>query len=261
MRVGLFIPCYMDAFEPEVGVATLQLLERFGCQVEYPFDQTCCGKPMTNSGCHAESAATEALFVKNFSKFDYIVAPSGSCVHQVRENLTAIPQTDEVAAVRSRTLELTEFLHDVLKVDAFPWAEFPHRVGIHYNCNSMRGIGIASPSEIKAPRFSKPKDLLSKVKGIELVEPARWDECCGFGGTFSVFEPAVSAKMGYDKVSDFAKSGAEYIVSADSSCLIHQQGCARRIGLDIKFVHIARVLNGDSLGALRGFPYGSVGDR
>ena len=104
MRVGLFVPCYVDAFEPEVGIATLELLERVGLHVEYPFDQTCCGQPMANTGCHAEAAATEALFVKNFSDFDYVVAPSGSCVHQVREHLTAIPQTDEVKAVRRQHL-------------------------------------------------------------------------------------------------------------------------------------------------------------
>jgi Fe-S oxidoreductase len=96
MRVGLFIPCYMDAFEPEVGVATLELLERLGCTVEYPVDQTCCGQPMTNTGCHREAAGAEALFVKNFSGYDFIVAPSGSCVHQVRVNMTTIEQTPEV---------------------------------------------------------------------------------------------------------------------------------------------------------------------
>jgi L-lactate dehydrogenase complex protein LldE len=244
MRVGLFIPCYMDAFEPEVGVATLELLERFDCDVEYPFDQTCCGQPMTNTGCLAESAATEALFAKNFAGYDYIVGPSGSCVHQVREHLTAVEQTDEVREVRARTFELTEFLHDILKVEEFPWAEFPHKVGIHYNCNSLRGIGLASPSELNKPSYSKPLDLLKKVKGIEFVHPARWDECCGFGGTFCVFEPGVSAKMGYDKVSDHAQAGAEYIVSADSSCLMHQKGCAERLGLPLRFIHIARILNG-----------------
>jgi L-lactate dehydrogenase complex protein LldE len=244
MRVGLFIPCYMDAFEPEVGVATLELLERFGCDVEYPFDQTCCGQPMTNTGCLAESAATEALFVKNFAGYDYVVGPSGSCVHQVREHLTAVEQTDDVREVRARTFELTEFLHDILKVEEFPWAEFPHKVGIHYNCNSLRGIGLASPSELNKPSYSKPLDLLKKVKGIEFVHPARWDECCGFGGTFCVFEPGVSAKMGYDKVSDHAQAGAEYIVSADSSCLMHQKGCAERLGLPLRFIHIARILNG-----------------
>jgi L-lactate dehydrogenase complex protein LldE len=244
MRVGLFIPCYMDAFEPETGIATLELLERLGCDVAYPFDQTCCGQPMTNTGCHAESAATEALFVKNFAAYDYIVGPSGSCVHQVREYLTAVEQTDDVRKVRARTFELTEFLHDILKVEEFPWAEFPHKVGIHYNCNSLRGIGLASPSELNRPFYSKPLDLLKKVKGIEFVQPARWDECCGFGGTFCVFEPGVSAKMGYDKVSDHAQAGAEYIVSADSSCLMHQKGCAERLGLPLRFIHIARILNG-----------------
>jgi L-lactate dehydrogenase complex protein LldE len=244
MRIGLFIPCYIDAFEPEIGIATLELLERFGCEVDYPFDQTCCGQPMANTGCHAEAAATEALFVKNFTGYDYIVGPSGSCVHQVREHLNAVEQTADVRAVRKRTFELTEFLHDVLKVEAFPWASFPHKVGVHYNCNSLRGLGLASASELGGVPFSKPKALLSKVRGIEFVEPSRPDECCGFGGTFCVFEPAVSARMGYDKVSDHANAGADYIVSADSSCLLHQKGCAERIGVPIKFIHIARILNG-----------------
>jgi L-lactate dehydrogenase complex protein LldE len=244
MRVGLFVPCYVDAFEPEVGIATLELLERLGCTVEYPFDQTCCGQPMTNTGCHAEAAATEALFVKNFSGFDYVVAPSGSCVHQVREHLTAIPQTDAVRHVRASTYELVEFLHDVLKVKALPWANFPHKVAYHTNCNALRGIHHARPTELVKPYYSKPLDLLRLVNGVELVDLARPDECCGFGGTFSVFEPAVSAKMGYDKVADQNRAGAEYVVSADSSCLMHQKGCAERLGLPLKYIHIAQVLNG-----------------
>ena len=244
MRVSLFVPCYVDAFEPEVGIATLELLERLGLDVAYPYDQTCCGQPMTNTGCHAEAAATEALFVRNFANFDAIVCPSGSCVHQVREHLTAIPQTDEVNAVRARTYELVEFLHDVLKIEALPWAEFPHRVAYHSNCNALRGIHHARPSELTAPFYSKPLALLGKVRGVKFVELARPDECCGFGGTFSVFEPAVSAKMGYDKVVDQSRAGAEYVVSADSSCLMHQKGCAERLGLPLKFIHIAQVLNG-----------------
>lgn len=244
MRIGLFVPCYVDAFEPEVGIATLELLERFGLDVEYPYDQTCCGQPMTNTGCHQEAAATEALFVKNFTGFDYVVAPSGSCVHQVREHLTAIPQTEEVRRVRERTYELVEFLHDVLEVEALPWARFPHKVAYHANCNALRGIKHARPSELNLPYFSKPLNLLRKVDGVELVDLARPDECCGFGGTFSVFEPAVSAKMGYDKVADQKRAGADYVVSADSSCLMHQKGCAERLGLPLKYIHIAQVLNG-----------------
>jgi len=246
MRVGLFIPCYMDAFEPEVGIATLELLERLGCTVEYPVDQTCCGQPITNTGCHQDAAAAEALFVKNFSGYEFIVAPSGSCVHHVRDNLDAVEQTSEVRAVRERTFEIVEFLHDIQKVDTFPWARFPHRVGLHNSCGTLRRLGHAKPSELHEPFFSKPMDLLTKVEGIEFATPARPDECCGFGGTFSVFEEVVSTKMGYDKVSDHARAGAEYIVSADTSCLMHQQGCAERIGVPIKFIHIAQILNGAS---------------
>jgi len=246
MRIGLFIPCYIDAFSPEVGIATLELLERLGHEVVYPRDQTCCGQPMANSGFNAEATDTKALFVRNFSGFDYVVAPSGSCVQHVRDDFDAIEQTAEVKEVRSPTVELVEFLHDILKVEAFPWARFPHRIGLHHNCGTLRRLGHQTPSELHEPFFSKPRDLLSKVAGIEFVTPARPDECCGFGGTFSVFDEVVSTKMGYDKVSDHARAGAEYIVSADSSCMMHQQGCAERIGLPIKFIHIAQILNGAS---------------
>src|SRR5712675_1535399 len=191
MRIGLFIPCYIDAFFPEVGIATLELLERFSHDVHYPRDQTCCGQPMANSGFNAECANTEALFVRNFSGFDYVVSPYDSC-------------------------------------------------------GTLRRLKHALPSELHEPFFSKPIDLLSKVDGIEFVRPARPDECCGFGGTFSVVEEVVSKKMGYDKVRDHAQAGAEYIVSADSSCLMHQRGCAERIGVPMKFIHIAEILNGAS---------------
>jgi L-lactate dehydrogenase complex protein LldE len=162
----------------------------------------------------------------------------------VRENLTAIEQTPEVVKVRRSTFELVEFVHDVLQVREFPWAAFPHTVGLHNGCASLRALRTASMSEINEPAFSKPMALLSKVKGIRFVMPQRPDECCGFGGTFSVFEEPVSARMGHDKVSDHAQAGAQYIVSADMSCLMHQKGCAERLGLPLKFIHIAQVLNG-----------------
>jgi L-lactate dehydrogenase complex protein LldE len=244
MKIALFVPCYIDAFYPEVGIATLELLERLGCEVDYPLDQTCCGQPMANGGCHDDARAAEALFARNFAGYEHIVTPSGSCAHHVRDHLTAIEQTDEVRAVRANTLELVEFLHDVLQVREFPWAEFPHKVGLHIGCSTLRGLNEASCSEIAGPRFSKPRTLLEGVKGVEFVAPARPDECCGFGGTFSVYEEPVSAKMGQDKVADHLKAGAHYIVSPDMSCLMHQQGCARRLALPVKFMHIAQVLNG-----------------
>ncbi len=244
MKVALFVPCFVDAFFPEVGIATLELLERFGVEVDYPFHQTCCGQPLANGGHQADVAPVEALFVENFKGYEYIVSPSGSCTHHVRNHLDAIPQTEEVRDVRTRTYELVEFLHDILQVSDFPWAEFPHKVGLHNSCSTLRALRHASMSELGEPEFSKPMALLNKVKGISFASPKRRDECCGFGGTFSVLEEPVSAKMGYDKVKDHKTAGAEYIVSADSSCLMHQQGCAERLGLDLKFIHIAQILNG-----------------
>jgi L-lactate dehydrogenase complex protein LldE len=158
--------------------------------------------------------------------------------------MTAIEQTDAVLQVRRNTYELVEFVHDVLQVYEFPWAGFEHKVGLHIGCSTLRGLHEAKTSEIDGPAFNKPARLLSAVKGIEFVQPQRIDECCGFGGTFSVFEEPVSAKMGYDKVSDHHQAGAEYIVSPDMSCVMHQRGCAERMGLPIKFIHIAQVLNG-----------------
>jgi L-lactate dehydrogenase complex protein LldE len=245
MKVALFVPCYIDAVFPEVGIATLELLERLGCSVEYPADQTCCGQPMANSGCQEDAAATEALFVDCFKDFDTIVGPSGSCVHHVRRNLDAIAQTPEVRKVRAGTRELVEFVHDDLKVTDFPWAGFSHTVGLHNSCSAVRGLGHARPSErVNEPYFSKTRNLLEKVAGLKLVELDRPDECCGFGGSFCVTDEAVSAKMGYDRVHDFDRHGAEYIVSADMSCLLHMKGVIDRLKLPMQVIHIAQILNG-----------------
>src|SRR5271168_1490713 len=172
MNVGLFIPCYIDAFFPEVGVATLELLEKLGCSVEYPRQQTCCGQPMANSGCQDDAAATEAHFVECFKQFDTTVGPSASCVHHIRDHLDAIEQTTEVRHVRAHTRELVDFLYDDLKVAGFPWKPvFAHKVGLHDSCSAVRGLGHTRPSElVYEPYFSKTRDLLRKVEGLELVE-------------------------------------------------------------------------------------------
>ena len=163
------------------------------------------------------------------------MTPSGSCVHQVRFNFDAIEQTDEVKQVRAKTFELVEFLHDILKVGCVSVGGISAsgRVCTTIATRFAVFVSPACPSCARAV-LSKPMDLLGKVKGIEFVHLARPDECCGFGGTFSVFEEGVSAKMGHDKVRDQHRAGAEYIVSSDSSCMMHQQGCAERIGVPHK---------------------------
>ena len=242
MRVGLFIPCYIDQFYPNVGIATLQLLEKLGCKVSFPLNQTCCGQPMANSGFAALSKGCDKNFVTNFKEFDYIVAPSGSCVLHIKEHLKDDAESTSAEHIRHHIYELTEFLTDILKVENIT-ASFPYKVGLHNGCHGQRGLHLSSMSELVAPKFSKPEKLLSLVKGVQLSNPVRSDECCGFGGTFCVFEEAVSVKMGKDRVREHAANDVEYITGVDVSCLMHMEGILKRNGSKIKTIHIAEILN------------------
>jgi len=242
MTVGLFIPCYVDQFYPGAAIATLQLLEKLGITVVYPPKQTCCGQPMANSGYEHLTAGCNELFIDNFSDFDYIVSPSGSCILHIKDHLHSENRENEAVQVRRKVYELTEFLTDILKVDHLD-AVFPHKVGVHQSCHGQRGLKISQMTELVAAPFSKPGQLLKMVKGIELIPLSRQDECCGFGGTFCVAEEAVSVKMGVDRVSDHLEHGAEYITGADMSCLMHMEGILRRQGSKVKVVHIAEILN------------------
>ncbi len=248
MIVGLFIPCYINQFYPGVGVATLELLERLGLDVRYPAGQTCCGQPMANAGFERETMDVCRLFVETFHAFEYIVAPSGSCVHHVREHYDILEQDERVAHVRARTYELCDFLVNVLGVDDVG-AEFPRRVGLHESCHGLRGLHLGTPSELILTHSSVPQRLLRNVRGITLVEPDRRDECCGFGGTFAVTEEAVSVKMGIDRIQDHLRHGAEVITATDMSCLMHLEGILRRRNLPLRVAHIAEILNSRTSGA------------
>ncbi len=245
MKVALFIPCYIDLIFPKVGIATIGLLERLGIEVVYPENQTCCGQPMANEGDQKNAAKIEKTFCKNFENLDvdYIIGPAGSCVKHVRLHMDAVEQTPAVKEIRTKTLELVEFLHDVLNVRDFPWAEFNHKIAIHNSCSAIRGLHLMSRFEWMEPKFNKTQDVLENVKGIHIEEIDRPEECCGFGGTFCVTDERVSSKMGQDKVADYTRHGIEYVVSPDMSCLMHQEGVAEREKSPIKFVHVAQVLN------------------
>jgi L-lactate dehydrogenase complex protein LldE len=242
MKVGLFVPCYIDQFYPDVAIATYQLLKKLGCEVSYPMDQTCCGQPMANSGFSDLTKGCDINFVKNFRDFDYIVAPSGSCVLHIKEHLKEGAQPAELEKLRQSVYELSEFLIDVLGVTDLK-ASFPHRVGIHISCHGQRGLHLSSMSELVAPEFSKPEQLLRMVDGLELLKPARIDECCGFGGTFCVFEEAVSVKMGKDRIKEHLANDVEFITGGDTSCLMHLEGILKRQGNKVKTIHLAEILN------------------
>ncbi|GGH01703.1 (Fe-S)-binding protein [Mucilaginibacter phyllosphaerae] len=243
MKVGLFIPCYVDQFYPNAAIATLELLEKQGIAVGYPARQTCCGQPMANSGYEHLTEGCNSLFVDNFAGYDYIVTPSGSCALHLKEHLHTKKNNGVALGMRKKIYELTEFLTDVLKVKKLD-AKFPHRVGLHQSCHGQRGLKLAQMTELTAAPFSKPAALLGMVEGVELVPLTRPDECCGFGGTFCVAEEAVSVKMGKDRVADHEQNGAEYITAADLSCLMHMEGILHRKNSSVKVIHIAEILNG-----------------
>jgi L-lactate dehydrogenase complex protein LldE len=244
MKVGLFIPCYVDQFYPQVGIATLRLLEKSGCEVIFPMSQTCCGQPMANSGYAGLGDGCNKNFIDNFHGLDYIVSPSGSCVLHIKEHLHDPKREADAAYIRQHIYELTEFLTDVLNLSTLT-ASFPHRVGLHVSCHGQRGLNTSSMSERVSPAFSKPEQLLRLVAGIQVLKPVRPDECCGFGGTFCVFEEAVSVKMGKDRLTEHRANDVEYITGTDVSCLMHLEGILKRQGSNIKTVHIAEILNAE----------------
>lgn len=242
MKVSLFIPCYVDQFYPNIAIATFELLQKLGCEVEYPLNQTCCGQPLANSGFNGMTSACNKNFTENFKEADYIVCPSGSCALHVKEHLHDETNPAKAEQIRNRVYELTEFLTDILKVKEMN-VSFPHKVGMHISCHGQRGLHLSSMTELVAPEFSKPEQLLNMVKDLELSYPKRKDECCGFGGTFCVFEEAVSVKMGKDRITEHSENDIEYITGGDVSCLMHLEGILRRQKSPVKIIHIAEILN------------------
>ena len=172
MKVGLFIPCYINAVYPEVGRASYELLQKVGCEVDYPLDQTCCGQPMANAGFEKDARALAEHMNELFARYDYVVGPSASCVVFVREGYPRLLKDyREHACVDARIWEICEFLHDVVRPTRLD-ARFPHRVSLHNSCHGVRHMGLSSPSEEQVPYHSKLRDLLSLVEGIDVVEPA-----------------------------------------------------------------------------------------
>ena len=241
MKIGLFVPCYVNSLFPEVGVATYKLLKHLNIDVDYPLNQTCCGQPMANAGFENKAIPLAERIEDMFKDYDYVVAPSASCAAFVKLNYPRLLEGKHFCQSSDKIMDVCEFLHDVLKVTSLP-GKFHHKVSLHNSCHGVRELNLSSASELNIPSYSKIKDLLSLVEGITIYEPDHVDECCGFGGMFSVEEPDVSVRMGTDKIKNHIATGAEYITGPDSSCLMHMQGIARRTGAPIKFIHVIQIL-------------------
>ncbi|UQA91587.1 (Fe-S)-binding protein [Streptomyces halobius] len=242
MRVALFVTCINDALRPRTGRAVVTLLERLGVAVDFPAEQTCCGQPQFNTGYRHATEPLVRRFDRAFRDYEYVVTPSGSCTAMVRDNYPRIgakaaaegrgPELTGIAAAAvPKTYELTEFLVDVLKVTDVG-AYYPHTVTYHPTCHGLRMLGLGD----------RPRRLLEQVEGLELRELPGAEECCGFGGTFAVKNPAVSAAMGADKVRNVTATGAEAVCTVDNSCLLHIGGSLSRQGSPVRPVHIAEIL-------------------
>ncbi|MFW5845410.1 MAG: (Fe-S)-binding protein [Planctomycetota bacterium] len=242
-EIALFIPCYIDQLFPQVGEATLDLLEGLGCSVHYDPRQTCCGQPQSNSGCAADAAVLARRHLDIF-RGRTTVCPSGSCVSMVRHHYRelGLQLSDQDLQTMADTHELADFLTGVLGVEDVH-ARFPHRVVLHQSCHGLRELGQGPMSERRDRQEPGPVEhLLRSVRDLELVFPERRDECCGFGGTFAVNEPALSARMGRDRLDQFAATEADFVCAGDMSCLMHLDGLRRKGHPGPPPKHIAEIL-------------------
>ncbi|WP_213422693.1 (Fe-S)-binding protein [Bhargavaea massiliensis] len=236
MKVSLFITCMCDMLSPDVGIHTVELLENLGCEVDFPDAQTCCGQPAYNSGHLHSSKEAMKQMIRAFSNSEYVVGPSGSCVGMIRE-YPKVFQGDpvweaEAKKLADKTFEVTQFIVNVLGI-VDVGSTFRGTVTYHPSCHMTRILGVKE----------EPLMLLQHVPGVDLVNLSIKEDCCGFGGTFSVKNPVISTEMASEKSSHVSESGAEYLVGGDMACLLNIGGRMQREGKDVKIVHITEILN------------------
>lgn len=247
MRVALFVPCFVDQLAPGAAIAAVQVLERLGLDVALPEGAACCGQPPANAGdAHAGEAALERV-VATYARFTHTVVLSGSCTAHVRQHAPGFGRAGDGLA--GRTFEFCEFLHDIVGLERVRalGARCPHRVALHIGCHALRALQLATSSERQLAPVNKVRALLETVTGVSFAHWQRADECCGFGGSFSVGEAAVSARMGRDRLADARHGGAEVLVSTDVSCLLHLSGLARANGETLPMRHVAQLLAGEAV--------------
>ncbi|VVE88018.1 (Fe-S)-binding protein [Pandoraea bronchicola] len=241
MRVGLFVTCLIDMMRPEIGFSTLKLLETAGCEVVIPDSQTCCGQPGYNSGERAIARDLAQKFLDEFESFDYVVVPSGSCGGMVKAHYGDLFADDpelmgRYERLRPRVFELTDFLVNVLHVDAVP-GDYNGEVTYHDACSGLRELGVKT----------QPRALLAKMPGVKMTEMKDCQACCGFGGTFALKYGNISTAIVDEKCANIAASGAPAVVLGDLGCMLNIEGRLRRTGdTKTRVLHIAQVLAGDA---------------
>ncbi len=249
MKVSLFVPCLVDQFLPEIGEASVRILDKLGARVQYDSRQTCCGQPLVNAGRTREAKRAALRFIDIMEGSRYVVAPSGSCVHTVKKHypelLFGTPDHERAVNLAGRTYELSDFLVNVMKaadkkVSLGPVAGsngvLP-KITYHHSCHIIRGLGISQ----------EPRTLLGCVTGVEVVPLANEDVCCGFGGEFSTLYPEISGAMVQEKIAAVTASGARYLVLSEPGCILNIRGYVRRHNIPIEVIHLAQLLTQTSL--------------
>ncbi|MFZ1289412.1 MAG: (Fe-S)-binding protein [Melioribacteraceae bacterium] len=235
MQVALFIPCLNEHIYPNAAISMVKVLKYFKVNTVYVDDQTCCGQPAFNSGYQKEIIPLAEKFINLFADYDFVIAPSGSCVGMIKNHYEEIhfdiSLNRKYEQLRNKIFEFTEFLVKILKINSLS-AEFPHKITFHDSCHALRELGISS----------EPRKILNMIKGLELVEMLDSDVCCGFGGTFSFKYEDVSVAMVERKCNNILNTKAEYCVGLDSSCLMNIDGYIRKNNLNTKVIHIADLL-------------------
>jgi L-lactate dehydrogenase complex protein LldE len=230
-QVALFVPCFVDVCAPQAAIATVAVLERLGVSVSYPSEQTCCGQPAHNAGFRSQARALADRFARTFAGFDWIVTMSGSCAAMARFGFSETGASDSAVAIGANVFDLASFLTDVLGVTDVG-ARFPHAVTYHEGCHARRILASGDA----------PLRLLRAVRDLTLVALPAAEECCGFGGGFSVEFDRISASMGEAKCANALSTSAQYLVSGDPSCLLHLDGLVRKSGAALETMHLAQVL-------------------
>jgi L-lactate dehydrogenase complex protein LldE len=244
MRVGLFVTCLVDTMRPEIGFSALKLLESAGCDVVVVESQTCCGQPAYSSGDRPTAHALAEKFIHEYERFDYVVIPSGSCGGMVKTHYVDLFSDDpawqrRMTRLASRVFELTDFLHNVVKINNLPRprnTSFHGSITYHDSCCGLRELGVES----------QPRALLNKVAGVQLKEMKDCRTCCGFGGTFAIKYGDISTAIVDEKCANIQACGTDAVVLGDLGCMLNIEGRLRRLGDDKTHVyHVAQVLAGD----------------
>lgn len=238
LKASLFITCLVDQFRPSVGEAMVKVLKSYGVQLDFPHGQTCCGQPAFNSGHLAEARKTAEHFIEVFDGTDYIITPSGSCAAMVKKHYVTLFPDDTAMEERCRNLgervyEFSEFLVKVLKIEEVK-CNYSGRVTYHHACHLLRELGIED----------EPLRLLKSVQGLQYVEMQKADQCCGFGGAFSIRYPEISQAIVDDKIAQIKQSEADTVVANDTGCIMNLSSRINRLGERIKVLHLAELLAG-----------------